>query len=77
MQEGKKLTKAFGRGIAQRRAKLRYSQETVAKKVGIRQESLSRIGKGVIALKFERLQPFADALGCSVMELFRFDEGTA
>lgn len=62
---------SFGAVIAEKRKLLRISQEVLAERVEISQESLSRMEKGFIAPRFERLQLFADALECSISDLFR------
>ena len=67
----KPVMASFGATIAERRKLLDISQETLAERVGISQESLSRMEKGFIAPRFERLQLFADALECSIPDLFR------
>lgn len=74
-QEGKKLAHMFGAIVAEKRRQLGLSQEILAEQLGISQESLSRMEKGVIAPRFERLQAFAQALHCPVADLFR--ENTA
>ena len=61
----------FGATVSEKRKLLGISQETLAERVGISQESLSRMEKGFIAPRFERLQLFADALMCSISDLFR------
>ena len=68
---------AFGANISERRRLLGISQETMAERVGISQESLSRMEKGFIAPRFERLQFFADAMGCSIHDLFRAQSGAS
>jgi transcriptional regulator with XRE-family HTH domain len=77
----KKITKpvmaAFGTVVSERRRLLGMSQETLAERVGISQESLSRMEKGFIAPRFERLQQFADALECSIPDLFRAQRGAS
>lgn len=70
-QEGKKLAHIFGAIVAEKRRQLGLSQEILAEQLGISQESLSRMEKGVIAPRFERLQAFAQALHCPVADLFR------
>ena len=67
----KPVMASFGAGISERRRLLGISQETLAERIGISQESLSRMEKGFIAPRFERLQLFADALECSIPDLFR------
>lgn len=70
MKSNKPLTVQFGLRVAALRRRLDMTQEVLAEKTDIRQESLSRMEKGIIAPRFERLQSFADALGCSVADLF-------
>jgi len=67
----------FGAIVAERRNLLGLSQEILAERVGISQESLSRMEQGYIAPRFERLQLFADALGCSIADLFRVRIGAS
>ena len=67
----------FGAIVSERRRLLGISQETLAERVGISQESLSRMEKGVIAPRFERLRLFADALECSLPDLFREQSETS
>ena len=62
---------SFGVIVSEKRNLLGMSQEILAERVGISQESLSRMEKGFIAPRFERLQLFADALNCSISDLFR------
>lgn len=46
------------------------TQEALAETLGISQESLCRMEKGLIAPRFERLFDFARALDCSIADLF-------
>ena len=64
---------SFGAIVAEKRKLLGISQETLAERVEISQESLSRMEKGFIAPRFTRLQLFADALECSISDLFRVE----
>ena len=66
----KPVAELFGSVVAERRKRLGMSQEELAEQVGISQESLSRMEKGYISPRFERLDAFAAALGCSLPELF-------
>lgn len=65
------LTRLVGRNIYSKRKRLGMTQEKLAELIGIGQQSLSRMEKGRIAPKFERLQIIADTLGCPVADLFR------
>ena len=67
----KPVMATFGTMVAEKRKLLGISQETLAERVGISQESLCRMEKGFIAPRFERLQLFADALACSIPDLFQ------
>lgn len=70
MSTQKSVMLIFGTIVAEKRKMLGMSQEFLAEQVGISQESLSRMEKGVIAPRFERLQLFADALKCPIADLF-------
>lgn len=71
------LAKIVGANIKNRRKRRNLTQETLAEMVGIGQQSLSRMEHGHIAPKFERLPGFANALGCTVADLFKQeDDGT-
>ena len=65
------LTRLVGRNIYNKRKQLGLTQEELAERIGIGQQSLSRMEKGRIAPKFERLQIIADTLECPVTDLFR------
>ncbi len=70
----KNLTQLLGKNIQQRRKRLGLTQEELAERVRIGQQSLSRMEQGHIAPKTERLQLFADTLGCTVADLFRSEK---
>lgn len=65
------LTRLVGRNIYSKRKRLGLTQEELAERIGIGQQSLSRMEKGRIAPKFERLQIIADTLMCPIADLFR------
>ncbi len=60
----------IGAEIARRRKIIGYTQVQMAKLLGIEQESLSRIEKGIIAPKFSRIEAIAQVLECRVSDLF-------
>lgn len=65
-----KYARDFGENIAARRHQLELSQSQLAEMVGMTQVSLSRIESGSATPKFQRLGMFAEALQCSVADLF-------
>ena len=71
------LARMVGAAICERRKTLGMTQEELAEKVGIGQQSLSRIEQGRTAPRFERLQMFADALNCRIVDLFSPPYSTA
>ena len=75
LQKNNTLAGIVGTNIMVRRKKRKLTQERLAEMVGIGQQSLSRMEKGHIAPRFDRLQAFASALGCSVADLFKQDDG--
>ena len=66
----KALAAIVGENILMRRKRRNLTQEKLAEMVGIGQQSLSRMEKGHIAPRFDRLQELANALGCTVAALF-------
>ncbi|MCL1894893.1 MAG: helix-turn-helix domain-containing protein [Holophagaceae bacterium] len=72
--EVKLLTEIVGYNILSRRKKRKLTQEALADMVGIGQQSLSRMEKGKIAPRFDRLQRFAEVLCCTVADLFKEGE---
>lgn len=64
------LSVIFGNNIHRKRKQLGLTQDELAEKLGIGQQSLSRMERGTMAPKFERLQDIADILHCPVSELF-------
>ena len=74
-QRDNALAILVGTNIMVRRKKRKLTQERLAEMVGIGQQSLSRMEKGHIAPRFDRLQAFASALGCTVADLFLQEDG--
>ncbi|MCL1916047.1 MAG: helix-turn-helix domain-containing protein [Desulfovibrionaceae bacterium] len=70
MVGSKALEKIVGENIFIRRKRRNLTQEKLAEMVGIGQQSLSRMERGHIAPRFDRLQELAGALGCPVAALF-------
>lgn len=66
-----KLAAQVGRVMARRRKMCGMTQAMLAEKLGITQDSLSRMEKGVMAPKFSRLPEVAHFLDCRVADLFR------
>ena len=64
------LAGIVGSNIVLRRKKRKFTQERLAEMVGVTQQTLSRMEKGHIAPRFDRLQAFASVLGCAVADLF-------
>ncbi len=70
----KLLTKTLGKNIRLHRKALGLSQEALAERVGIGHQALSRMERGEIAPKLERLQLFATALHCRIVDLFEMPD---
>jgi len=65
------IVKQLGANIALRRQYAGLTQEQLAASLDITADAMSRIEKGRFAPKLSRLPNIADALGCSVADLFR------
>lgn len=69
-QELRHVARLFGERIAAKRKEKGITQEALAEKLGISQESLCRMEKGLISPRFERLLDFSKALDCPIADLF-------
>lgn len=65
------LIKILGEAIAVRRREKGLTQEELAGILKIAPDTLSRMEKGKFAPKMSRVPDIAQALGCSVADLFR------
>ena len=66
-----KVVRDFGACVAARRRELGLSQTQLAERIGIGQDTLSRIESGLLSPKLHKLRDYADALHCPVFQLFR------
>ncbi len=65
------LAETIGKSIVHYRKQLDLSQKELAAKLCITHDSMSRIERGIVSPKMERLQDIANALQCSVSSLFQ------
>ena len=61
----------LGRQVADRRALLGLTQATLAERVGVTVETISRLERGTVTPSLARLQQVARALGLELVELLR------
>ena len=71
VENARTLAMQVGTVIATRRKKMGLTQVQLATRLGITQDSLSRMENGAIAPKFSRLPELAASLDCAVVDLFR------
>ncbi len=64
------LRHRVAQNIAERRKSLGFTQATIAEKLHVENETISRIEHGRISLNIERLEQFAEILGCSPQDFF-------
>lgn len=64
------LASIVGANIAALRAKRGWNQTQLAEMLGMGPDSLSRMERGMVAPRFARLERIAEALTCTVAELF-------
>ena len=76
MKEEKRnsLARRVGANIAAYRKLKGWTQAQLGEILGIGTDSLCRIERGTMAPRFQRLEDIADALGCTVSDLFRTPE---
>lgn len=63
------LAKSIGRAIALQRTRAGLTQEEVAARVGIGNEAVSRLERGVVMPSIARLYELAEHLGCEAVDL--------
>lgn len=71
------LASIVGANIAALRALRGWTQTQLAEKLDMGPDSLSRMERGLVAPRFARLERIADALACTVAELFYTAEDRA
>ncbi|TBV09495.1 helix-turn-helix domain-containing protein [Phytopseudomonas dryadis] len=65
----KDLAEAVGRAIARQRVRAGLTQEEVAERLGVGNEAVSRIERGIVIPNIARLFDFASIFGCEATEL--------
>jgi len=68
-EEQTPLSKSVGKAIANRRVLANLTQEQVAEKLGIGQEAISRMERGVASPTVTRLAELADIYKCDLSQL--------
>ena len=64
-----RLAEAVGRAIARNRISANLTQEQVAEQLGIGNEAVSRIERGLVMPNVARLMELADVFDCDIAEL--------
>lgn len=67
--EEKRLADVVGQAIAGQRLRSKLSQEQVAERLGVGNEAVSRIERGIVMPNIERLMELAEIFGCEAAEL--------
>ncbi|HBO9053365.1 TPA: helix-turn-helix transcriptional regulator [Pseudomonas aeruginosa] len=65
----KTLAGLVGRAIARQRVRCELTQEQVAERLGIGNEAVSRIERGIVIPNIERLVALAEIFGCETADL--------
>ncbi|MDR8394747.1 MAG: helix-turn-helix transcriptional regulator [Paraburkholderia sp.] len=60
---------AIGRAIAKHRVRCGISQLELGRQLGVKDEAMSRLERGVVTLTVDRLVQLADIFGCNVADL--------
>lgn len=67
--ETKQLAALVGRAIARQRSRSGLTQEQVAERLGVGNEAVSRIERGIVMPNIERLVELAAIFGCETADL--------
>lgn len=72
MYNDKEILKQFGRNVKAERVRLGYSQETLAEKMSVNREYISRIERGMQNMSLAKIVTLANFLGTNINDLLRF-----
>lgn len=66
------ILKQFGRNVKAERIRLGYSQESLAEKIGVNREYISRIERGTQNMSLARITALANYMETNIDNLLRF-----
>lgn len=72
MYNDKEILKQFGRNVKAERVRLGYSQETLAEKMSVNREYISRIERGIQNMSLAKITALANFLETNINDLLRF-----
>ncbi len=72
MYTGQEILKQFGRNVKAERVRLGFSQETLAEKMGVNREYISRIERGIQNMSLLKITSLANFLETDLHNLLRF-----
>lgn len=72
MYNDKEILKQFGRNVKAERVRLGYSQETLAEKMNVNREYISRIERGIQNMSLAKITVLANYLETNINNLLRF-----
>ena len=66
------ILKQFGRNVKAERIRLGYSQESLAEKIGVNREYISRIERGTRNMSLAKITALANYMETNIDNLLRF-----
>ncbi len=66
------ILKQFGRNVKAERIRLGYSQESLAEKIGVNREYISRIERGTQNMSLAKITALANYMETNIDNLLRF-----
>ena len=66
------ILKQFGRNVKAERIRLGYSQESLAEKIGVNREYISRIERGTQNMSLAKITALANYMESNIDNLLRF-----
>ena len=66
------ILKQFGRNVKAERIRLGYSQESLAEKIGVNREYISRIERGTQNMSLAKITALANYMETNIDNLWRF-----
>lgn len=72
MHDETKILKQFGRNVKAERVRKDYTQETLAEKMDVNREYISKIERGLENMSLKKIVNLANAIGADINDILKF-----
>lgn len=72
MHEANEILKQFGRNVKAERIRKGFTQETLAEKMNVNREYISKIERGTANMSLKKITALANFIGADINDILRF-----